>query len=529
MWGNYVPMMQMARHVLLTVLVATAGVLVPTPAGANHTVALTVPATVEPGQVFSISGPPLDSCLQGAVLVGSGANEMRFGERGNLTAAWTVTSGTFTRFSIPVAITPGTYPITLDCFDDRGNQTLHFTPTVLTVVEAAPNPPDPNSYQALNPARLLDTRPGQQTADGQFAATGAVAPGGSLNLTVLGRGGVPATGVKAVVLNVTATQPTTFGFLTVHPKGEARPLASNLNFAAGQTAANLVVAKVGADGQVTIYNQVGSTHLIADVMGWFPTTAAFTPLTPARLYDTRPGETTVDGVGAGGGIVPQGSVRTIKVTERGGVPAAGVGSVVLNVTATGPTGPGFLTVYPNGESRPLASNVNFTTGQTVPNTVIAKVGTGGLVTVYNDTNTTHVIVDVSGWFPTTSTYHGLTPARLLDTRPGQPTVDGASSGEGALPPADATVVTVTNRGGVGSTDVGAVVLNITVTAPTTGGFLTVYPTGGTRPQTSNLNFSAGQTVANLVVTKVGSNGRVSIYNSSGSTHVVADVAGWFEY
>ncbi|MEJ7765747.1 MAG: hypothetical protein WKF86_09650, partial [Acidimicrobiales bacterium] len=67
----------------------------------------------------------------------------------------------------------------------------------------------------------------------------------------------------------TATGPTTGGFLTVHPTGENVPLASNLNFGPGETIANLVIAKVGAAGQVSIYNEAGFTHLIADVAGWF--------------------------------------------------------------------------------------------------------------------------------------------------------------------------------------------------------------------------------------------------------------------
>ncbi len=58
--------------------------------------------------------------------------------------------------------------------------------------------------------------------------------------------------------------------MTVWPAGEARPLASNLNLAAGQDVPNLVVAKVGANGQVSIFNASGSTHLIVDVAGWFP-------------------------------------------------------------------------------------------------------------------------------------------------------------------------------------------------------------------------------------------------------------------
>ena len=70
-------------------------------------------------------------------------------------------------------------------------------------------------------------------------------------------------------------------------------------------------------------------------------------------------------------------------------------------------------------------------------------------------------------------------------------------------------------------------LNITATGPTAGGFLTVFPTGTGRPNASNLNFGPGQTVPNLVIAQVGTNGQVSIYNAAGSTQLIADVAGWF--
>ena len=80
---------------------------------------------------------------------------------------------------------------------------------------------------------------------------------------------MPASGVSAVVLNVTVTQPTASSFLTAWPAGAARPLASNLNFVPGQTVPNLVVVKAGAGGVVDLFNSTGSTHVVADVAGWF--------------------------------------------------------------------------------------------------------------------------------------------------------------------------------------------------------------------------------------------------------------------
>ena len=85
-----------------------------------------------------------------------------------------------------------------------------------------------------------------------------------------GRGGVPASNVAAVVMNLTATGPSASGFLTAYPSGSARPTASNLNFSAGQTLPNLVTVKVGDGGRVSITNSSpGTVHLIADVEGYY--------------------------------------------------------------------------------------------------------------------------------------------------------------------------------------------------------------------------------------------------------------------
>ncbi|MEO8695367.1 MAG: hypothetical protein ABI658_17710, partial [Acidimicrobiales bacterium] len=117
----------------------------------------------------------------------------------------------------------------------------------------------------LLPSRVVDTR---------APSVGAVVAGGELDVVVLGRGGVPLSGVGAVVLNVTATDAVSAGYLTVWPNGEGRPLASSLNFVPGQPVANSVVAKVGVDGKVSFWNSndspvMGSVNVLVDVVGWF--------------------------------------------------------------------------------------------------------------------------------------------------------------------------------------------------------------------------------------------------------------------
>src|SRR5439155_1059900 len=135
-----------------------------------------------------------------------------------------------------------------------------------------------------------------------------------------------------------------------------------------------------------------------------PILPTFHPLTPTRILDTRPGlPPTDDGFND---PVNAGQTIDVPVTGKGGVPSTGVGAVVLNVTVTQPTDPGHLTVFPTGETRPLASNLNFVPGEDVPNLVIAKVGAGGKVSIYSGqrAGTTHVVADVAGWFPVGSDY-----------------------------------------------------------------------------------------------------------------------------
>ena len=376
-------------------------------------------------------------------------------------------------------------------------------------------------FHPLTPARILDTRVGTGAPAAPLTA------GATLRVQVAGRGGVPLLGVSAVVLNVTVTGPTATSFLTVFPTGEVRPQASNLNYSAGQTVPNLVTAKLGEFGQLSIYNAVGSTEVIADVAGWYDsgllglTGARYHPLTPARLLDTR------EGIGGASRLGPN-DAKSVQVTGRGGVPATGVSAAVLNVTVTGTTSPSFLTVFPSGEAVPLTSNLNYLGGQTVANAVVVKVGASGRISIYNSAGSTEVIADIAGWFDSNlvnlrgARFHPVTPARVLDTRQGtgaQATPLGAGSRLN-LP--------VTGRGGVPTAGVSALVMNVTVTAPTSLSYLTVFPGGETLPVTSSVNYVAGQTVPNLVTVKVGAGGQVAIYNALGTAHVIADVAGWYD-
>lgn len=369
------------------------------------------------------------------------------------------------------------------------------------------------TFTPLSPARVLDTR----TAVG--AARFPVGPKRAISVQVRGVGGVPPSGVAAVALNVTATEATLGGFLAVHPTDVNRPNASNLNMVPGQTIPALVIAKVGADGRACFYNDAGTTHVIADVVGWFATGtatgASLTAVSPARVLDTR------RALGAPGPLGESASFD-VQISGTGGVPANGVSGVVLNVTTDRPTGVrSFITVWPTGDARPNASSLNMVAGETAPNLVFARLGVGGKISMYNDLGSTHLIADVLGWFATApganGNYTPLAPSRVLDTRALDPV--------GAAASIDLQVL---GAGGVPGGGVSAVVLNVTATRATAKTYVTVWPGGTARPDSSNLNVIAGQSRPNLVIARVGAAGKVSLYNDAGTTDLLVDVLGWFD-
>ena len=247
---------------------------------------------------------------------------------------------------------------------------------------------------SLVPARLLDSRPAGHTFDGQSSGIGVRAGGSFTQVQVTGRAGVPAD-ASAAVLNVTVTDAQAPGYATVYPCGSNPPTASNLNYVAGATVPNAAVSKIGKQGRVCVFTQ-SPLNLVVDVVGYFPATAAFSTLVPARLLETRPGLPTSDAQLQGIGLRAAGSTTQVQVTGRAGIPTAAT-SVAINVTITGAQAAGYATVYPCGPAPPNASNLNYGAGSTVANLVLAKLGSGGSVCVFTQ-SAAHIVVDVSGFF-----------------------------------------------------------------------------------------------------------------------------------
>jgi hypothetical protein len=254
---------------------------------------------------------------------------------------------------------------------------------------------------------------------------------------------------------------------------------------------------------VTVTDSDGNTLTAS---GTFTAAGYFTPLSPTRVLDTRKaiGVTTKTAVPAGG-------VVKLKMLGTDGVPADAA-AVVLNLTAADSAGGGYVTAYPDGTAAPNSSNLNFSAGQVVANVAIVKLGGDGSIDLKNTSNgTVDLIADLEGYYASDGLgYEPNTPARLVDTRKSKTTI-----------PAGGTLRVQVATGP-------AVVLNATVTNPTSAGYLTAYRDGTAAPTASNVNFVAKQTVANEVMVEEGSDGYVDFKNSSpGSIDLIVDKYGTF--
>jgi hypothetical protein len=335
--------------------------------------------------------------------------------------------------------------------------------------------------------------------------------------------------VTAVTMNVTDTNATASSFVSAYADGTVRTSASSLNFSAGQTNPNQVTVPVASDGYVDLYNHAGDVDLIADVQGYFTTAAAggtnntqsqFAGFPPVRVLDTR------TGIGGQEGAFGPG---TIDFT----LPNAGwtASAAVLNVTVTGGTAAGHVTVYCGSGNTPNTSDLNYLAGQTTSNLVVVPNCAGGIVNVFHNAGKLNVLADLQGYYTTqptstapdgssvqTNPYVPVAPTRILDTR----------NGIGADAPINADGTVAVKVAGIDGIPVGtgSVLVNLTGTDPSTATWINAYG-GGNLPATSNIDLTPGQTRPALATVPVDANGYIYIHNNSGSTNVIADVEGYF--
>ncbi len=432
--------------------------------------------------------------------------------------AKTVASGLDTSATVSGLPASTSVQITVRALDGGRNLGPASPSATITTGPAPPPLPSPlkgfGQFYAVDPLRVLDTRAGLGVA-----TTTPVPAGQALPVKVAGVGQVPATGVAMLALNVTVTQPTAPGYLTVYPGGEAVPSTSNLNFGAGQTVPNLVVARVPASGLVNVLVSAGAAHVLVDVVGWFG--SATTPVpgskiaaqVPTRVYDSR----ALAKVGAGQSV----EVQVVP-------PGSSVNGVVVNLTGVDPTTGTYVTVYPGDlPGPPNASNLNLVPAQVRPNLVMVRVPTtgpqAGRIKLFNASGSTHLIVDLLATFTRAAAFDNDpagrllpldSPVRLIDTRavggplagPGQRVWDLRAVDEATPAP------------------VAGLVVNATATRATAATFLTLYPAGNATPGSSNLNVAPGEDVPNAAVLALSAGDGLAVFNQAGSVHYLLDVS-----
>ncbi|WP_298459670.1 S8 family serine peptidase [uncultured Cellulomonas sp.] len=226
-------------------------------------------------------------------------------------------------------------------------------------------------------------------------------------------------------------------------------------------------------------------------------------------------------------------VRCTPVAGRGGVPTGATG-VILNVTTVAPQGPGYVVVYPDTSGTgatppPEGSTVNFELGADVANSTFAALPANGrLCYATRGASRVGVLLDVTGYTLPGSGVVMQAPRRLTDTRGGALRVGPLA---GPVAPRTVQTVQVTGRAGVPA-DATAVIVNVTVTGPTAGGNLRVYPADQPVPDTSVVNFAPGQTKANSTIVGLPASGRISFWSDTTAAadhspvHVVIDVVGY---
>ncbi|MFI0719789.1 LamG-like jellyroll fold domain-containing protein [Streptomyces sp. NPDC021224] len=413
---------------------------------------------------------------------------------------------------------------------------------------APPQPSTPPGYhQAVTPTRILDTRTaaGLVHASHNVTAGTATVPGGSVvQLQISGDTVTPAVAgaptkipasVTAVAVEVTAANEQDHGYVTAYADGAQQPLSSSTNFAPAVTTTGYQIVPVGGDGKIDLYTHGNTTSdiaLIVDLTGYFTSDATLTgdetyhPLpTASRILNTS--VSTAGTSLTATGTVPANTTFTLDVAGKGGIPANATG-VALNITTSGATSAGYLGVYANG-STPADPVTSLTYGTATPRASMAAdtpTGTGGKITVSNHNGVTAVIVDASGYYlagTSGQTYHAVNPTRLVVTSNGVgglPPGPVTSNGTYTLSQADVRQITTAARP--------TLALMLTEASGTDYGYLTAYPADGSLPPTSNLNWVAGDTNANLAVVPTSADGKVVFSNHSpGTLNLIVDCSGYF--
>ncbi len=374
-------------------------------------------------------------------------------------------------------------------------------------------------FVPVTPCRVVDTRNAGTFQAGVLNGhtTRTLAIRNSTNCP----GTIPtADDVRAYALNVTVVPRKILDFLTVAPSITGTPTFSTLNSRDGRTKANAAIVPANLstnDRSIDVFS-TDDVDVILDVFGYYVPTAAlaYYPLPPCRIADTRSGN---------GGILNAAETRNFPIASVCSVPTTAQ-AFALNFTAlppgstpnTGASAPlPFLTAWPAGQTQPVVSTLNATTGAVTANAAIIPSGSSGNISVYVQ-SATHLIIDVSGYYAPAGVgglaLYNTTPCRAYDSRvssPGAP-INGAFSTD---------VRTPCNLPAVAQ----SIVLNATVVPPSSLLYLTLWAHGSAQPLQSTLNAFDAAVTSNLAVVPT-VDGLVSSFGPA-PTDIIYDVFGYF--
>ena len=237
----------------------------------------------------------------------------------------------------------------------------------------------PDRFESITPVRAYDTR---ELPDATRLPAAEVRS-------------IPLAGVhlpsdaEAAVVNLTVTDAAAFGFLVAFPCGDAVPLASNLNFLAGEARSVAAIVGLGTAGDICVMANVDA-HVVVDVTGSYAPAPA---IGPAAALETSPGHRVVD-TRVTGTPMAAGEIRPIDPVA-GTAFAGRAAAVMLNIVATEATTPGWVALFPCGSSVPFVSTVNFAAGAETTNLAAVELGADGRVCV-KASQSVHLVIDLFG-------------------------------------------------------------------------------------------------------------------------------------
>jgi hypothetical protein len=385
-------------------------------------------------------------------------------------------------------------------------------------------------YFPLTPVRVLDSR---SPVSAPVGFSGALVANTPEKFAVGGTHGIPTDAV-AITGNLTVTGQTAAGYLSLTPTPTATPPSSTLNFPIGDTRANNLTVALARDGSLAVvYKATGGrhTHVVLDVTGYFQVGVGQTyfPLAPDRVLDSRSDPVTHAFVANVSKAFPVAGTLINGVT----IPSSAT-AVTANLTVTGQSKAGYVSLTPTDNDNPQTSNLNFPVGDTRANglTIPLDPLTGDVSAVYKaQGGTVNLVLDVTGYYSTVGgglLFHPLNPGRWVDTRlplGGQGFTNGLSGPQGSTP----RQIPIAAHDGVGGV-AAAFTGNLTITGQTAAGFVSITQDLETHPSTSTINFPLGDTRANGITASLYGGDIYFVYQGGGgkSVQLILDITGYFQ-